>query len=253
MFAIDKKERMIALAGVSAVLAGLFGWLFLRHLENTYQEGSETVSVLVANRFLVPGTALTPELFASATVPKVYMQPLAITDFAVLESSPGHPRFRNSVALPEGSQLAQTSISPLFAEDGLSQIIPDGHVAVSFGVDNVRGLSGNIRPGDLINILHTPKAPLVLTVNPPVTSTLFQAVPVLAVGKKLAMADHPMASAGEKLSKDSSAEDTHDELTVITVSLNPVAAIRLAQIRENEALSVVLRPQGDNRVVEGLP
>jgi Flp pilus assembly protein CpaB len=253
VFAIDKKEKMIALAAGSAILAGLLGWLFLRHLENTFQDGSQAISILVANRFLVPGTTLTPELFSSVTIPKAYAQPLVVADFAVLESSPGHPRFRNSIALPEGSQLVQTCMSPLFSEDGLSQIIPDGFMAVSFGVDNVRGLSGNIRPGDLINILHTPKVSPIPSANMPATGTLFQAVPVLAVGKKLAIADHPMASAVDKLPKDSSSEDVRDETTVITVSLNPLAAVRLAQIRENEALSVVLRPQGDNRIVEGIP
>jgi pilus assembly protein CpaB len=250
VFVIDKKERMIALAAGSALLAGLLGWLFLHHLENTFQEGSETVSVLVANRYLVQGTPLRPAFFSTMTVPKSYVQPAAVLDFAVLESSPDHPRFRNLVALPEGSQLVQTSMSPLFAEDGLSQVIPEGHVAVSFGVDSVRGLSGNIRPGDLINILHTPKALAMASANPPSTSILFQSVPVVAVGKKLAVTD---VSEGEKPVKDSSAEEVHDDMTVITVLLNPLASVRLAQARENEILSIVLRPQGDDRVVEGLP
>src|SRR4051812_23679102 len=106
---------MIVLAVGSALAAGILGWVFLHHLENTYQEGSETVAVLVANRYLVPGTPLAPEYFSAATIPKSYVQPTAITDFAVLESSPGHPRFRNTVALMEGSQLAQTAVSSLFA------------------------------------------------------------------------------------------------------------------------------------------
>jgi pilus assembly protein CpaB len=251
VFAIDKKEKMMALTAGSAVVAGLLGWLYLHHLENTFQEGNETATVLVANRYLVPGTPLSPAFFGSTAVPKAYIQPSAITDFAVLESTPGHPRFRNNIALLEGSQLTQTAIAPLYAEDGLSQIIPDGHVAVPFGVDNVRGLSGNVRPGDLINILHTPKGPFTAAAIPSMSNILFQAVPVLAVGKKLSVAEQA-PSESDKLAKGSSGE-TSDETTVITVSLNPLAAVRLIQARESEILSVVLRPQGDDRVVEGLP
>src|SRR5258706_7381425 len=102
---------MLALAAGSALVAGLLGWLFLHHLENTFQEGSESASVLVANRYIVPGTPLTPALFTSAVVAKAYIQPTAITDFSVMESSPGHPRYRNSVPLLEVSQLLQTSSS----------------------------------------------------------------------------------------------------------------------------------------------
>ena len=252
MSAIDKKERMIALSAGAALLAGLLGWLFLHHLENTFQEGSETSAVLVANRYIVAGTPLSPELFSTVAVPKAYIQPAAMGDFSVLESSPGHPQFRNNVALMEGTQLTQILLSPLYAEEGLSQVIPDGHVAVSFGVDNVRGLSGNIRPGDIINILHSPKVPMPGLKGQPAAGILFQAVPVVAIGKKLVLAERTDARETEKSGKES-ADENHDELTVITVSLNPLAAIRLTQSRESETLSVVLRPQGDDRVVEGLP
>jgi Flp pilus assembly protein CpaB len=252
VFAIDKKERMMVLAASSAIVAGVLGWLYLHHLENTFQEGSESASVLIANRYIVPGTPLTSDLFASAFVPKAYIQPTAIMDFTVLESSPGHPEFRNNIPLLEGSQLLQTTIAPLYSEDGLSRIIPDGHVAVPFGVDNIRGLSGNVRPGDLINILHTPKGPSTAPANSQITSMLFQAVPILAVGKKLSIRAPSLPSENDKSMKDASGEAT-EEVTVITVSLNPLAAVRLIQARETETLSIVLRPQGDDHVVEGLP
>ena len=245
MFAIDKKERLIAVAVGSALLAGVLGWVYLRHLENTFQEGSETVPVLVANRYITPGTPLTPVLFSLMAIPKVYAQPTALSEFAVLVSS-GRARFRNNVPLMEGTQLVQTGISPLYAEDGLSQIIPDNHVAVSFGIDAVRGLSGNIRPGDLINILHTPK-PSQIPNPKETTEILFQAVPVLAVGKKMAIPGHGPRST-DKAAKEP-AEEGPEEITVISVSLNPLAAVRLAHAREREVLSVALRPQGDDRVI----
>jgi Flp pilus assembly protein CpaB len=253
VFAIDKKERMMALAVVAAVLAGILGWTFLHHLENTFQEGSETISVLVANRYMVAGTALRPAFFTSVLMPKAYVQPAAVTDFSVLESSPGHPRFRNSIPLMEGSQLVQPSITLLYSQEGLSQLIPEGDVAVSFGVDNVRGMSGNIRPGDLVNILHTPKTAPTAIAHPPTTNTLFQAVHVVAVGKKLTITTEASAVAElEKSVKEPVPEETAESITVITVALNPLAAVRLSEARENEILSVVLRPQGDDRIVEGL-
>jgi pilus assembly protein CpaB len=261
VFAIDKsplippffkggRGGIFLLACGSAILAGLLGWLFLHHLEWTYQEAGETVPVLVASRYVPRGTPLRPAYFQRRQIPKSYVEPGALMNYAVLESSPGRPLFRSPFSIPEGTQLVQRELVPLTEGAGLSQTIPDNQVAVSFGVDHVRGLGGNLQPGDLIDVLHTPRGGG-LDPKPRPTTPLLQAVPVIAVGKKWISPGQETMSASRQ--KEERAEKEDEETSVLTVLLNPLAAVRLAEARENETLSVILRARGNDRIQEDLP
>lgn len=249
MFAIDKKRLWLLGTGGSALVAGVGTWLFLHHLEASYQDAGEWVSVWVASRYVPRGTALRPAFFRPARVPKAYVEPGALRDFEVLESSPGRPRFRNALSLPPGTQLVQQHLLPIAQGDTLAQIIPDNQAAVSFSVDAMRGLGGNLQPGDLIDILHTSKA-RELDTTPRSTGVLFQAVPVIAVGKKWASPGRSEPETSKELDEKLLNEE---ESTVLTVLLNPLAAVRLAQARENDILSVVLRAVGDERIMDNVP
>ncbi len=234
------------MAGIAALLAGTLAWSYLRHLERSYQETGETLPVLVTQRYLPRGTPLRAKYFRRLDTPKAYAVPGAIPGFDVLESTPGHPRFRNLLALPQGTPLAQRDLVALENKEALSQRIPERHVAVSFSLNKARGLAGNLQPGDLIDLFHT-----ALTQNgqptPQDTALLFQAVPILAVNQnwiRLGESDPPTPT-------DLSGEPPED--TVLTVQLNPMAALRLTQIRESGTFSVALRPQGDDRPLEDRP
>ncbi len=253
MFAIAKKPNELAIATSAGMLAALAGWIYLHHLEGSFQEAGESAQVLVTSRYIPKGAVMRADLVQTAVLPKAYIQSGALSSFVVFESSPGHPRFRTAIPLLAGNQVLQSTLAPLSSGQGLSQEIPDDHVAVSFSVDNAHGVGGNIRPGDLINILHTAKDDSMKQTEHPErkTATLFQAVPVIAVGKKWKLEESEPADEKEKESKESS--ENEGEQTVLTVLLNPLTAVQLAKARENETLSVVLRGQGDNRIWENLP
>ena len=250
MSAIDKKQWRLRLAMGSAVLAGLVVWLFLHHLESSYQEAGETVSVLVAARYIPGQSLLQASLFQKISIPKAFVEPGALTRFEVLESTSGTARFRSLIPIPEGAQLVQRDILALSQLDTLSQTIPENCVAVSFGVDSVRGLGKNLQPGDLIDILHTPKGKMGDT-TPRATSVLSQAVPIIAVGKKWSAPGQVPVSLEKNIEEKIEKDD--DDVTVLTVILNPLAAVQLAQARENETLSVILRAPGNKQLIQGLP
>lgn len=250
MFAIDNKRLWLPIAGVAAVLAGVIVWLFLHHLEWAYQEAGEMVPVLVASHYMPRGSPLDPALFQVTRIPKAFVEPGALSNFNVLESSPGHPHFRSLLPVPEGTQLVQRELVPISQLEALSQEIPENQVAISFGVDHVHGLGGNIQPGDLIDILHIAKGKE-MSPEPRETSSLFQAVPVIAVGKKWAAPSR--SNVESEKTRDERSNTDEEEITILTVLLNPLAAIRLADARENEVLSVMLRAPGDTRVLENLP
>jgi len=248
--AIDKKHLQVKIALGAAVLAGGVVWFFLHHLETTYQDAGETIPVLVASRYIPGSSVLQPGVFQKTSIPKAFVEPGALSHFEILESSSGRARFRSLLPIPEGAQLVQRDIISVTQEDALSQIIPDDQVAVSFGVDSVRGLGGNLEPGDLIDILHTAKAKGP-EAAPQATGLLYQAVPVIAVGKKWAAPNR--VTAPDEKNREEKPEKEDAENTVLTVRLNLLAAVRLAQARENETLSVILRAPGNTRVLDGLP
>jgi pilus assembly protein CpaB len=240
------KNRIPVVIGLCSIAAGAATWIFLHQLEKTYQETGETVAVLTARRYIPRGSPLRPVYFQSVDIPKPYVQPGALSRFDVLESSPGRPVFRSLAPLLEGTQLVQRDIVPVAQEDALSHKIPPNQVAVSFGVDAVRGFSGNLQPGDLLDVLHGPKENEDHAGRP--TALLLQAIPLIAVGQHW----RTMETNAEK-EKSIFAEPPDDNLTVLTVLVNPVSAVRLIQARESGILSVILRSQGDDRVMENIP
>lgn len=244
-------RRSMILAVIGGTVAGSLGYLHLHMFEKACKDSSSAVAVWVAARYVPQGIPARAAFFRTVTAPKAYVQPGAVSAYDVLESSPGHPQFRTAVALPEGTQLTRSVLVPLAAGVGLSQRIPQGQVAVSFGVDAVRGVGGFLRPGDWVDILHTVGGSD-LQGDGRTTVTLLQAVPVLAVGKKWfsPFQEEQRPENGPPLEMG---EPEPDRDVVVTVSLNPLSAARLAQARENGSLSLILRAEGDGRVWEGLP
>jgi Flp pilus assembly protein CpaB len=240
VFAIDKQKLGLPVALGSACLTSLVVWLFLHHLEGTYQEAGETVSVFTVRRYIPRNTPIKAVFLQRTRIPKAYVEPGAITDAASLEAGLGHPRFRTLVPLAEGTPLCQRDLIPIAQGEALSQILPEHQVAVSFGVDAIRGLAGNIQPGDIIDVLHTSKTKAA-SARTLTTETLFESIPVIAVGKNWAAPSRQ----GSLKENEEKPDKPDEELTVLTVQMNPVAAVRLAEVRENETLSVILRAPGD--------
>ena len=171
--------------------------------------------------------------------------PGSLSGFDVLVSS-GRPRYRALLPIPEGTQVVAQQLTEIDQQNTLSAWIPENAVAVSFAVNATRGVGGNVQPGDLIDVLHTPRSDESHPASG-ATTVLFQALPVMAVGKRWWGSDTP-----EKKDPLDAAEGD-DAPAVLTVALNPLGATRLAQARENETLSVILRAPGNEQRLEGVP
>lgn len=234
-----------AIAWSAALLAGLSSWIYWQGLERRYRDPGEMKQIWVSERYVPAGTPLRRAHFRGLEVPQSYVAPDAVIDFTVFESSPGHPRFRSRLALPKGTPLLQRDLIALHQQDSLSQRLSDRQVAVSFNVNKARGVGGYLHPGDWIDIYRT-HAPIERLPQEQDTTLLFQAVPVLAVNQQWISPEGSIATppdANEGVEPESE--------TVITVQLNPIAALRLIQCRESATLSVALRAAGDTN--EGNP
>src|SRR5689334_10369211 len=129
------------IAGSCALLAGLTIWIFLRHLENAYSTTEDLAPVLVAKRFIPRGTPLRALYFRSAQFPKNAIEPDAVPNFDLLESS-GRPRFRTPLSIPQNAQLVQRELQSLTQGESLTQLLEENQTAVSFSIDATRGLGG---------------------------------------------------------------------------------------------------------------
>ncbi len=93
-----------------------------------------------------------------------------------------------------------------------AETVPQGDVAISVSVDQVHAVAGLIQPGDKVDIL--------LDINGNQETTLYQQVPVLAVGTTLVPAPGTTPSGTQTTASTTS--------NVITFAVTPAAAARIA-------------------------
>lgn len=194
------------------------------------------VEVLVAARDLPENTVLDAADVQTARVPEKYLQPYAtraLQDLAgrvtVAPIAAGEQVLLNKVRRPDAVPANAT----------LAGLTPKGKRSVTIGVDAMTGVGGFVRPGDQVDLLWTVKLP---GAGGPgeqvVTVTLFQDVPVMAVGRDLA--GHKAADVGKGRAEN--------EFTV-TLALTPQETALLLFAREQGRVQLSLRPRSE----EGTP
>jgi pilus assembly protein CpaB len=200
-----------------------------RKLQHEWQrlmaDYQQPLEVVVAAKDLPEGLPLEPSHLKMATVPEKFMQPYAV-------KSPQELVGRVTIApMAEGEQVLLTKVrsaDEVPADAILSGLTPKGKRAVTIGVDAITGVGGFVRPGDTVDVLWTFKLPQAgQPEGQVVTLTLFQDVPVLAVGHQ--MVGRSMRTAEE------SAEYT------VTLALNPQETSFLLFAREQGRIQLSLR------------
>ena len=203
-----------------------------QHLLANYRN---PVSVVVAAKDLPQGTVLVHEHLTTADVPERFVQPYATQDPSPLLGkvtmapiAEGEQVLLNKIRNPE--EIAQGTI--------LSTITPKGKRAVTIGVDLLTGVGGFVRPGDLVDVLWSLRLPVGGNdETKPVTLTLFQAVPVVAVGAQMERtAERPAAP-------PAGGRDQESQQLSMTLALDPQETSFLLFARDQGRIQVSLRPQ----------
>jgi pilus assembly protein CpaB len=200
----------------------------------------EPIPVIVASQDIPANTTLTAEHLAQAGVPPLFVQPYAVNNpdeligmVTVAPMAKGEQILKNKLRSP--------SERPRHDEaDGLSSLTPEGRRAVSIIVDTLSGVGGFVRPGDQVDILWIPGGAQGQQAEP-VTVTLFQDVPVLAVGGTMVGSD----GGGE-------AQPSSDQYTV-TIGLGPQETSLLLFARQQGQLQLALRPKSEKGEVPVVP
>jgi len=190
--------------------------------------------VLVAAKDLPEGTTVEESHLKAAAVPQKFVQPFAAR-------SPGEAVGLVTVApIAEGEQLLVNKLrraEAVPASATLSGVMPKGKRAVTIGVDTITGVGGFVRPGDSVDVLWTVKLPG--QAQEVITLTLFQGVPVFAVGREIVGRATQQAEASPQYT--------------VTLALTPQETSFLLFAREQGRIQLSLRPKQEEGAIAMAP
>lgn len=225
----------LVLAGVAAVLA-------MRYVNSARTEvasGSEPVEILVAQEDIPRGLSseelLAKEMIALEKVPQRFVAAGAISSARAIEGQV------LSTPLSKGEQLTAARFAVPSAA-GLAYSIPKEYVAIAIPVDEVRGLSGLVQPGDHVAVFVTfspgPKG------EENLTKILLPEAKILAMGGS--MSSQPAGSQdGDQGGGGALGGTTQDENAAprtMTLSVSPADAEKLVFAEETGKVWVSLLP-----------
>lgn len=148
----NKTRKLLALAVVFALLAGLGTIIYLKVLEHRLEERLKPAqkamsSVVVAAQDLAAGTIVDSDSMAVRRVPTEYVNSDAITP-SEFDSVTGAVLVK---PLARGKMLSEEYFDLKIPKD-FSGTIKVGHRAITIQVDEVDSISGLIRPGNFIDL-----------------------------------------------------------------------------------------------------
>lgn len=226
--------RRTSMVIVAVALGGIASFTLYRHLqgiENQVYADAQQVEVVVATIDVPRGTvgdlAITSGL-TTKMMPAEFRPASAIT---AIDSVRGKVA---NLDLPAGTVVVENAfVDPAQAVVNTNaQLIPEGMVAISISIDQVRGVAGLVRPGDQVNmIINDPATP-----ETPTKRVLFQNVDVLFVGQT------PAPQPGQDPAATAAAPADPTGGGLLTLAVPPEAASRIAFISDSGIYLTLVRP-----------
>ena len=244
-------------AVVLALLAGVLAWQYLSDADERAEEDAELVDVLVAAEDIPAGTSgqtvideelITQERVPRRARPENFLAPGRQGQIAELVAAG---------PISAGQFIVTGSFRQAALVSGLSGSLGDGEQAISFQVDDTRGIGGFVSPGDRINVVLNldietlqggpAGVPAVNT-----TAFLLPGLEVLAVGDTTAV-ETRQTGEGET-------EQRNIPAGIITVKVNARQALQVAHAQQNGTIYLSLNPRdfdpetfpGEAEVVEAI-
>ncbi|MGN8781583.1 Flp pilus assembly protein CpaB [Acidaminococcus fermentans] len=235
-------RKLMLLCGSAALAVFLLLYVILSALFPDQKPGNVAagnVTVVEAARDIAPQTVLTEEMLKTVEVPANLVPAGALTD---KKQALGK---KTGIDLFAGDILTERKLTS--HGGGFVGMIPDGMRAVSFGVNDVTGVSGFAKPGDKVDILLvTDKEG-----NGIVSKTLLKDVLILAVNKssdrpqgttQTSGSDKKTLTSGSQPAGNSGSTGSMGTPSVVTVALTPYDAAKLIGSSRIGQLQMMLRP-----------
>ena len=177
----------LALAGLTALIAAVAVFAYVKHYRNSVQEGGVPATVLVASGPIVKGTPgatiATKHLFQAQTIRESQLREGAISDPSSLAGRVA------KTDIFRGQQLTVTDF--VSAKGGLPAQLSGVQRAITISIDSSHGMVGQISTGDRIDVyagfnvypIDRQGRPIGTGQARPVLRLIMQNIPVLAADK----------------------------------------------------------------------
>lgn len=215
-----------ALAIVVAAAASLVLYKYLKHQEEMVSRAVATEKVVVAVSEISIGTTIGANQLGTADWPRANLPEGAM---AGVDEAVGRVALQT---IQPGDPVTEAKLLPKGGAPGvLSYRIPEGHRAITVGVDQVTGVAGFIQPGNMVDVVLITRAEIG---KEPVSKIVLQNVPVLATGQVMI---EEQKESGPTIVPTVTMDVTPEEAEVLTLASN------------QGTIQLLLRRTGD-RVVE---
>jgi Flp pilus assembly protein CpaB len=217
----------LALAGLTALIAAIAVFAYVKHYRNSVQEGGVPATVLVSSGLIPKGTAgatiATKHLFQAQTIRESQLREGAISDAASLRGS-----VAKTDILP-GQQLTVTDFTS--AKGGLAAELTGLQRAITISIDSAHGMIGQISAGDRIDVYAGFNVSPIDALGRPIGSGQTRAV------LRLVMQNVPVLDVS-KTNRFGAGGDTSQ----VTLKATSYQAEKLAFASDNGKVWLVLRP-----------
>lgn len=219
------KNKLILLLAIIFALVAAFGtYKYLENVKETYRQSGNYAQVAVAAARIPAKTPITEQMLNFIEMPAEYILP-----GSVVNAGDAVGKLARSDIYP-GEQILQNKlIGKNDPAGGLSAKITPGQRAVTIAVDQVSALAGLVSPGDKVDVAVTLESD-----KGPVTSTILQKIPVLAINK----------TTTPKNGSDKSGPET------ATLMVSPAQAQQLVLASETGSVRLLLRSPGDDKAAD---
>jgi pilus assembly protein CpaB len=220
----NRRNITIAVVAILAIGLGLvvYGVLTVPH------KAEPTVRPIVTAAMNIPARAhITAPMVTTTTRPVEQVQSDALGDPAAAIGQVA------SIDIPQGGMLVASALAkPTPVPVGLQ--VPPGMRAVSIPIDQVKGVSGLLHPGDKVDVMSIPPR----GTGDPQAYTFMRDILVLAVGNDIV---NPQAQAVTNAPPGAPTPPPNPAATV-TLSVTPEQADMLAAADLNTTVRLALRP-----------
>jgi pilus assembly protein CpaB len=211
----SKRTVVVAVAVAVGVVASVLSYVFLNNAQNNAYHNAKLVNAYVIAkpipRTLSGADAANGGYLQQKKIPAEFRPASAVTRLSSIRDEAANTNLPVGEVVVAGMFVSPESIASVAAET-----VPQGDVAISVSVDQVHAVAGLVQPGDKVDIL--------VDINGNQETTLYQQVPVLAVGTTL------VRTPGTASSAQTTSTTTSN---VITFAVTPEAAARIALADSN--------------------
>jgi pilus assembly protein CpaB len=235
---------MVVIALILGLMAAFGVFLYANGVKQQVEQDQKTAKVLVAEEDIPIGLGLSEimdkRLASFQKVPKKYVAS------GVIASSKDIDGQVLAFSVQKGEQIT-TDRFQYNTKAGLAFAIPKDHVALSISVDEVKGVSGMVKAGDLVNIIATLSGSSGATIGEDMTKILLSNVKVIAVGNVIAPQEGRAEEQKTLTSSGSSSSDTGKR--VVTLALTPGDAEKVVFAEEKGSVWLSLLPASESESV----